>query len=50
MLSQERGSAILNEVKDAMATWQREARKLGLSQRDIDRFGGRFELCHDVKV
>lgn len=49
MLSKERASTILSEVKNAMTTWKKEARKLGLSQRDIDRFGGRFELCRDAR-
>ncbi len=43
MLSAEKANAIIDEVKLAMKTWRNEARKLGLSQRDIDMFAHRFE-------
>ncbi|MCM1168659.1 MAG: type II toxin-antitoxin system HipA family toxin [Bacteroides sp.] len=43
LLKKERAAAIIEEVKNAMASWRKEARKIGLPQRDMDMFGARFE-------
>ena len=43
MLSDERAKRIIDEVKSAMKSWRREARKLALPQRDIDTFAPRFD-------
>lgn len=43
MLSAEKGKSIINEVKSAMKSWRSEARRLGLTQRDIDMFAPRFD-------
>lgn len=42
MLSRERAETIIAEVKGAMKMWQAEARRLGISQRDIDMFAPRI--------
>ena len=41
-LSKEKTTKIINEVKGAMKSWQSEARRLGLTHRDIDMFAPRF--------
>lgn len=38
----EKAMTIIDEVKSAMKSWRSEARRLGLSQRDIDMFAHRF--------
>lgn len=38
LLTSEKANTIIGEVKSAMKSWRREARKLSLSQRDIDIF------------
>ena len=43
MISNEKARTIINEVKSTMKSWRSEARKLGLSQRDIDMFAPRFD-------
>lgn len=43
MLTTEKAKTIINEVKSAMKSWRSEARRLGLSQRDIDMFASRFD-------
>lgn len=43
LLTTEKAKAIIDEVKSAMKPWRSEARKLGLSQRDIDMFAPRFD-------
>ena len=43
MLSKEKARKIIDEVKSAMKPWRAEAVKLGLPQRDIDMFAGRFD-------
>ena len=42
MLSRNRAEQIVNEVKNSMKSWESDARKLGLPQRDIDMFAPRF--------
>ncbi len=42
MIPQKRAKAIIAEVKTAMQPWQTEARRLGISQRDIDTFAPRI--------
>lgn len=42
MLSQERAEAIIAQVKGAMKRWPKEARQLGIPQRDIDRLAPRI--------
>ena len=41
-ISKVKGAKIIEEVKSAMQSWQSEARRLGLPQRDIDMFSPRF--------
>lgn len=43
MLTTDKATRIITEVKMAMKSWRTEARKLGLSQRDIDMFAPRFD-------
>ena len=43
MLSVEKAKSIIDEVKTAMKSWRKEARRLGLPQRDIDMFAPRFD-------
>lgn len=43
MISKEKATIIIAEVKSAMKSWRSEARKLGLPQRDIDQFARRFD-------
>ena len=43
MLSPAKAHTIIQEVKTAMQPWRSEARKLGIPQRDIERFAPRFE-------
>lgn len=43
MLSSDKAESIITEVKTAMKSWRTEARRLGLSQRDIDMFAPRFD-------
>lgn len=43
MLSSDKAESIIAEVKTAMKSWRTEARRLGLSQRDIDMFAPRFD-------
>ena len=43
MLTPKKAKTIIDEVKSAMKSWRSEARKLGLSQRDIDMFAPRFD-------
>ena len=43
MLSFEKAHEIIDNVRDAMKSWRNEARKQGLSQRDIDMFAPRFD-------
>lgn len=38
MLSKVKAEKIISEVKEAMKSWQTEARRLGIPQRDIDTF------------
>lgn len=42
MLSKDKAEKILSEVKEAMKSWQTEARRLGIPQRDIDTFAPRI--------
>ena len=42
MLSKDRATTIINEVKTAMQSWSEEARRLGLAKRDIDTFAPRI--------
>lgn len=42
MLPSDRAENIIGEVKEAMKSWQTEARRLGIPQRDIDTFAPRF--------
>jgi serine/threonine-protein kinase HipA len=42
-LSRNRGLEILRETEMAVADWQREAKMLGMSKRDIDSFADAFE-------
>lgn len=42
LLSHERAVLIINEIKVSMKMWQKEARRLGISQRDIDTFSPRI--------
>lgn len=42
MLSTEKAKTIIDEVKSAMKSWQSEAHRFGLPQRDIDMFAPRF--------
>lgn len=42
MIPQKRAEAIIAEVKAAMQSWQTEARRLGIPQRDIDTFAPRI--------
>lgn len=41
-LSKDKAIKIINEVKGAMQSWQSEARRIGLPQRDIIMFAPRF--------
>ena len=41
-ISKEKGAKIIEEVKLAMESWQSEAKRLGIAQRDIDMFSPRF--------
>ena len=41
-ISKEKAIKTIDEVKSAMQSWQYEARRLGLPQRDIDMFSPRF--------
>lgn len=43
MFSTDKAKSIINEVKAAMKSWRTEARRIGLSQRDIDMFAPRFD-------
>ena len=43
MFSSDKAKSIINEVKAAMKSWRTEARRIGLSQRDIDMFAPRFD-------
>ncbi|MCM1036257.1 MAG: type II toxin-antitoxin system HipA family toxin [Bacteroides sp.] len=43
MLSKDRAGRIISEVKEAMKSWQAEARRLGIPQRDIDAFAPRID-------
>ena len=43
MLSADKATGIINEVKNAMKSWRSEARRLGLPQRDIEMFAPRFD-------
>lgn len=43
MLSNDKASKIISEVKEAMKSWRTEARRLGIPQRDIDTFVPRIE-------
>ena len=43
MLSTETAKTIIDEIKSSMKSWRREARRLGLPQRDIDMFAPRFD-------
>lgn len=43
MLTTDKATRIITEVKMAMKSWRTEARKLGLPQRDIDMFAPRFD-------
>jgi len=43
MLPSDKAKSIIDEVKTAMKSWQTEARRLGLPQRDIDWFAPRFD-------
>lgn len=43
MISKEKATIIIAEVKSAMKSWRSEARKLGLPQRDIYQFARRFD-------
>ena len=43
MISKEKATIIIAEVKSAMKSWRSDARKLGLPQRDIDMFAPRFD-------
>ena len=42
MLSKDKAEKILSEVEVAMKSWQTEARRLGIPQRDIDTFAPRI--------
>lgn len=43
MLSADKATGIINEVKNAMKSWRSEARRFGLPQRDIEMFAPRFD-------
>ena len=43
MLSNDKANKIIAEVKEAMKSWQTEARRLGIPQRDIDTFVPRID-------
>ena len=43
MLSNDKANNIISEVKEAMKSWQTEARRLGIPQRDIDTFAPRID-------
>lgn len=43
MLSPQRANEIISEVKTGMKTWKPEARRIGISQRDIDTFAPRID-------
>lgn len=43
MLSADKATGIINEVKNAMKSWRSEARRLGLPQHDIEMFAPRFD-------
>ena len=42
MLSKDKADKIISEVKEAMKSWQTEAKRLGIPQRDIDTFAPRI--------
>ena len=48
MLSESKATSIIGEVVKAMCGWQNEARRLGLSQKEIDMFAPRFERNNDL--
>ena len=43
MLSKNRAGKIISEVKKAMKSWQSDARRLGIPERDIDTFAPRID-------
>lgn len=43
MLSADKATGIIKEVKNAMKSWRSEARRLGFPQRDIEMFAPRFD-------
>lgn len=43
MLSKDKAARIISEVKEAMKSWQAEARRLGIPIRDIDMFAPRID-------
>lgn len=43
MLTAEKAEEIIGSVRSAMKSWRTEARKLGLSMRDIDMYAPRFD-------
>ena len=43
MLTPDKAKKIIDETKGAMKSWCREARRLGLAQRDIELFAARFD-------
>lgn len=43
MLTPQKAETIISEVMEAMKPWQKEARRLGIPQRDIDTFAPRID-------
>lgn len=43
MLSKDKAARIISEVKEAMKSWQTEARRIGIPIRDIDMFAPRID-------
>lgn len=43
MLSKDKATIIISEVKEAMTSWQTEARRIGIPTRDIDMFAPRID-------
>lgn len=43
MLSKNKAVRIISEVKEAMKSWQTEARRIGIPIRDIDMFAPRID-------
>lgn len=43
MLSKDKAARIISEIKEAMKSWQTEARRIGIPIRDIDMFAPRID-------